>query len=105
LSFAFTERFLDPVYAPNRLFGQGMLQDADDFPSVFLEYPVNSAVTTLVGDHLGIPELRICLWTGVARRASMPKTAVNKHNHTLSGEAEVRSSYEAQVPAPPFDAG
>jgi hypothetical protein len=34
----------------------------------------------------------------------MPKAAVYKHNHTLSGEAEVRGSRDAQVPAPPFDA-
>jgi hypothetical protein len=100
LSFVLTERFLDPVYAPNRLFGQGMLPDADDFPSVFLEFPIDSAVSLLVGDHLGIPELRICLWTGVAHGASVPKTAVNKQNHTLSGEAEVRSSRNAQVSAP-----
>jgi len=77
-----------------------MLPDADDFPSVFLEFPIASAVSLLVGGHFRVPKLRICLRTGVARGASMPKAAVNEDDNTLLAEAKIRGAQHSEVPTP-----
>jgi hypothetical protein len=103
LSFAFTERFLDPVYAPNRLFGQAMLPDADDFPSSCLEFPVHPAVPKSVGRNLLVPELSICLWTLIAPRTTVPEAAVDKNNEAMAKKRKVRLTKQAHMTPPAGD--
>ncbi len=72
------ERAADAVKAKGRGFLEGVLPDADDFPSLPAELAVHASVPGHVVGALFIPESAVGFRTGVALGATVPETSVDK---------------------------
>jgi hypothetical protein len=66
-----------------------MLPDANNYPSSSRKPLVSITVTPPVARYLVGPELGISRGDSVVLRATMPKTAINKHCDPRSREDEV----------------
>jgi len=68
---------------------EGMLPDADNFPTLPAELAVDASVTGYVVLALFVPELPVCLWARVAFRAAVPETSVDEDGDLLLGIGKV----------------
>jgi len=68
----------DALEASLRRFLEGVLPDADDFPSLPAELAVDAFVAGHVVLSLFVPELPVGFWAGVALWASVPETSIDE---------------------------
>jgi hypothetical protein len=73
-------------------FLEGVLPDADDFPSLLAELAVHAAIAGHVVLAFAVPESAVGFRAGVALGAAVPKTAVDEDCNSLLGECKVELS-------------
>lgn len=73
-------------------FSEGVLPDADDFPSLPAELAVHAAIAGHVVFSLFIPELPVGFRAGVAFWAAVPETSIDEDGDFFLGERKVRLS-------------
>jgi len=84
-------------------FLEGVLPDADDFPSLTAELAVDPSVTSDVVLPFFIPKLPVGLWAGVALGAAVPETSIDKYGNFGFWKNEVRCSRQQKMPSPSSD--
>ncbi len=70
-------------------FSEGVLPDADDFPSLSAELAGDAPVAGHVVVVFFFPESAVGFRARVALRASVPETAVDEDGHLLLGKRKV----------------
>ncbi len=93
----------DALEASLRRFLEGVLPDADDFPSLPAELAVDAFIAGHVVFALFIPKLPVGFRAGVALRAAVPKTAVDEDGDLLLGERKVGLSEQRKMSSPAGD--
>jgi hypothetical protein len=68
---------------------EGVLPDADDFPSLPSELAVHAFIAGHVLFAFSVPEGAVGFGPGVALGAAVPKTAVDEDGDLLLGEGKV----------------
>lgn len=86
-----------------RTLAQRAFPDPDDDPSFLAELSGHPPITALVLLDPVPPILRIVGWSPITSGASVPKTPVHKHRHTMGAEREVGATWQLLVPTPPLD--
>ena len=84
-------------------FLEGMLQEADDFPSPAPELAGDAAVAGHVVFALFVPELPVGFRAGVALGAAVPKASVDEDGNLLLGKGKVGLSGQRKTPSPAGD--
>ena len=70
-------------------FFEGMLPDADDFPSPAPKLAGDVAIAGYVGLAFAIPEGAVGFRAGVALRTAVPETSVDEDGDLVFGKGEV----------------
>ena len=91
---------VDAVEADGRRFLEGMLPDADDFPSLAAKLTGDALVARHVVLSLFIPELPVGFWPRVALEAVVPKTSVDEDGDLLLRDGKVGLSGQSKMPPP-----
>jgi hypothetical protein len=90
----------DAVEAGLGGFLEGVLPDANDFPSLPAELAVDAFIAGHVVCSFFIPECTVGFRAGVALRAAVPETSVDEDGDLLFGERKVRLSRQGKMPSP-----
>jgi hypothetical protein len=70
--------------------GECMLPNPHDAPATLLQHPAYRSIALLISKDLRTPELRVLLWPGGMRRATMLETTVDKHDELLAWKNKIR---------------
>ena len=81
-------------------FPEGVLPDADDFPSPAAELAGDAFIAGHVVFALFVPELPVGFWARVALGAAVPKTSVDEDGDLLLGKGKVGLSGQRKMPSP-----
>jgi hypothetical protein len=84
-----SESAADAVEAGVGRFLEGVLPDADDFPSLTAELAVDTPIARHVVRAFFVPILPVRLWASVAFWTAMPKTAIYKNGNFGSGKGKI----------------
>ena len=90
----------DALEASLRRFLEGVLPDADDFPSLPAELAGDAFIAGHVVLPLFIPESAVGFGAGVALGAAVPEASVDKDGNRVLGKREVSLSGQRQMPSP-----
>ncbi len=90
----------DAVGTGLRKFLEGVLPDADDFPSLAAELSVHAFVAGHVVLTLFIPEGAVGFRAAVALGASVPEASVDEDSDLLFGKRKVGLSGQRKMPSP-----
>jgi hypothetical protein len=82
---------------------EGVLPDADDFPTLVAKLAGDAFVAGHVVFALFIPELPVGFGSNVALWAAVPETSVDEHGDFLFGKSEVGLSKQSKMPSPASD--
>jgi hypothetical protein len=82
---------------------QGVLPDADDFPSLPAELAGDAAIAGHVGLPFAVPEGAVGFGAGVALGAAVPEASIDEDGDLLLGEREVGLSGQRKMPSPASD--
>jgi len=82
---------------------QLMLPNPHNPPSGSAKLSINQAASFPVVGNFGVPKFPIALRALIALRASVPKTAVHKHNNPFAPEGEIRLAKQRLVAPPAGD--
>ncbi len=94
---------MDAIKAGLGGFLEGVLPDADDFPSLEAKLTGDAFVASHVGLAFAVPKGAVGFRAGVALGAAVPETSVDKHGDLLLGECEVGLSEQGKMPSPTRD--
>ena len=86
-----------------RDFFEGMLPDADDFPSPAPKLAGDVAVAGHVGLAFAVPEDAVGFRAGVALGAAVPEASVDEDGDLMLGERKVGLSKQRKMPSPSGD--
>ena len=84
-------------------FLEGMLPDADDFPSNTPESEIHAAVAGHIGLAFTVPEGAIGFRAGVTLWATGPKTSIDEDSDFLFRERKVGIAGQRKMPSPASD--
>ena len=93
----------DALEASLRRFLEGVLPDADDFPSLPAELAIDALIAGHVGLAFAVPEGAVGFGAGVALGAAVPEASVDEDGDFLLGEGKVGLSGQWKMPPPAGD--